>query len=64
MADEYDDILDSAFHGCAWAAYLDVAREQQGPPDRETARRRAFAYYEEALAEKNAASVLIRRATG
>ena len=41
------------FHGCAWAAYLDQAREQQGPPDCVATRQRAYAYYEAALAEKN-----------
>ena len=48
-----DDILDDLFHGCALAAFLDQAAEQKGPPDMEATRRRAFAYYEEALAEKN-----------
>jgi hypothetical protein len=55
MDTEYDDILDSLFHGCALAAYLEVAAEQQSwPPDSEATRKRAYRYYEEALAEKNA----------
>jgi hypothetical protein len=53
MADEYDDILDSTFHGCAWAAYFDQAAEEGRLPGRDATRRRAFRYYEEALAEKN-----------
>jgi hypothetical protein len=54
MTAEYDDILDGLFHGCALAAYLDEARETQGWPDSEATRRRAYRYYEDALAEKNA----------
>jgi hypothetical protein len=53
MTAEYDDILDDLFHGCALAAYLDQAVEQQGRPDSEATRRKAYAYYEQALAEKN-----------
>jgi len=48
-----DDILDELFHGCAWAAYIDQAHAEQGPPDIEATRRRAFRYYEEELARKN-----------
>jgi hypothetical protein len=51
--DEDDDIWDSLFHGCAWAAFLDEAAALQGPPDSEATKRRAYRYYEEALAEKN-----------
>ncbi len=50
-----DEIFDDLFHGCALAAYLDQAHEQQGWPDPEATRRRAYRYYENALAEKNAA---------
>jgi hypothetical protein len=50
---EYDDILDSLFHGCAWAAYFDQAAEEHGRPGCEATRRRAYRYYEEALAERN-----------
>jgi hypothetical protein len=54
MTAEYDDILDSLFHGCALAAYLDQAAvDGQWPPDSEATRQRAYRYYEEALAEKN-----------
>jgi hypothetical protein len=54
VTDEYDEILDGLFHACAWAAYLDQAREEQGWPDPEATRRRAYRYYEDALAAKNA----------
>jgi hypothetical protein len=48
-----DDILDDLFHGCAFAAFIDQAIEEGGPPDMEATRRRAFAYYEQALATRN-----------
>jgi hypothetical protein len=54
MTHDLDDILDDLFHGCAFAAYLDQAALQGGPPDSEATRRLAYAYYEKALAEKNA----------
>ena len=54
MTPEYDDILDNLFNFCALAAYLDQAAEQRGWPDSEATKRRAYRYYEEALAEKNA----------
>jgi hypothetical protein len=50
-----NDILDDLFHGCAFAAFIDQAIEERGPPDIEATRRRAFAYFEEELAERNAA---------
>jgi hypothetical protein len=53
MTEPDDDILDDLFHGCAFAAYIDQAIEEQGPPDCERTRRRACRYYEEALAAKN-----------
>jgi hypothetical protein len=53
-AAEDDDIWDSLFHGCAFAAWLDEAAARRGPPDPEATKRRAYRYYEEALAEKNA----------
>ncbi len=48
-----DDIWDDLFHGCAWAAYIDQAHAEQGPPNSETTRRRAFRYYEDELAKKD-----------
>jgi hypothetical protein len=50
-----DDILDDLFHGCALAAFLEQAVVEQGWPDAEATRRRAYGLYENALAEKNAA---------
>ena len=48
------DILEDTFHGCAFAAYLEVWHVTgQFPPDSEATRRRAYQLYEEALAEKN-----------
>ena len=55
MTADHDDILDSLFHGCAWAAYLDQAAEERGWPSCEGTRRRAFDYFEQSLREKNAA---------
>lgn len=50
-----DDILDSLFHGCALAAYLQISAELNcWPPPAEPTRRRAYDLYEQALAEKNA----------
>lgn len=49
-----DDFWDSLFHGCAWAAYLEIyAATRQFPPDSEATRRLAYQYYEQELAEKN-----------
>ena len=47
-----NDVLDDLFHGCALAAYLDQAALEQHPPDAEQTRRRAYRYYEEALAAR------------
>jgi hypothetical protein len=51
-AAEDDDIWDSLFHGCAWAAFLDEAAARRGPPDPEATKRRAYRYYEETLAKR------------
>ena len=53
-----DNIWDDMFHGCAFAAFIDQAIEERAPPDMEATRRRAFAYYEQALATKNAARTI------
>jgi hypothetical protein len=56
MADDDDSILDDLFHGCALRAYLEVMAETgQWPPDSAATKRRAYRYYEDALAAKNAA---------
>jgi hypothetical protein len=52
-AESDDDIMDSLFHGCALAAYVDQAVEEKGRPDMLATRQRAYRYYEEALAAKN-----------
>lgn len=51
MTDKRHDILDDLFHGCAFAAYLELASECRGAPNMDATRRLAFRYYEEALAE-------------
>jgi hypothetical protein len=48
-----DSIMDDLFHGCAFAAFVDEARLVRGWPDSEAVRRRAYAYYESALAERH-----------
>ncbi len=53
---DLDDLLDDVFHGCAFAAYVELAAECGGVPDEEATRRRAFHYYEEALAAKQGRS--------
>jgi hypothetical protein len=56
MSDDLDEILDSMFHGCAWAAYFEqITAEGYWPPDEEATKQRAFRYYEEELAKKNRA---------
>ena len=55
MTDTLDEILDDLFHGCAFAAYLQVGAELNcWPPPVEATRRRAYELYEQALAEKDA----------
>lgn len=46
-------IFDDLFHGCAFQAFIDEAQAVQGCPDSEATRRRAYRYYEQALAEQN-----------
>ncbi|EAQ81500.1 hypothetical protein DSM3645_28002 [Blastopirellula marina DSM 3645] len=48
-----DDFWDDLFLGCAFAAFVDQAAIEGGPPDQEATRRRAYAYYEEELAARN-----------
>lgn len=55
MNGDLDEILDDLFHGCAWAAFIELAVATGRMPDMETTRRLAYRYYEEALAEKNKA---------
>ena len=48
-----DDILDDLFQGCAFAAFVEQARIEQGCPDPERTRRMAYEFFEEELAVKN-----------
>ena len=50
----HDDFWDDLFHACAFDAFIDQAIHQGGPPDQEATRQRAYRYYQEALAKKNA----------
>jgi hypothetical protein len=47
------DPLDDLFHGCALAAYVELAVECGGVPNVNATRRLAYRYYEESLAEKH-----------
>ncbi len=49
-ADPTDDILDDLFHGCAFAAYVELAVACGGVPDQQATRRLAYRFYEEELA--------------
>ena len=53
--DSLDDVLDDHFLGCALAAFLELAVASGRMPDSDAPRRLAYHYYEEDLAEKNAA---------
>ncbi|MBX9580294.1 MAG: hypothetical protein K2X87_08310 [Gemmataceae bacterium] len=53
--DSLDDVLDDHFLGCALAAFMELAVAAGRMPDSEATRRLAYRYYEEDLAEKNAA---------
>lgn len=53
MTSDIDEFLDDLFLGCAFAAYVDQAIEENGPPDRDATRKRAYAYYEQELASRN-----------
>lgn len=48
------DLLDDLFHGCAWVAFVEEARQQGGWPDVKATRQRAYDLYEAALAVRNA----------
>jgi len=61
MADDYDEILDGIFHGCALAAYLDQAEVEQGWPSSEATRRRAYQLYEDSLRARKQAIPSPRR---
>ena len=48
------DILDDLFHGAAFAAFVDESIEAKSLPCAERVKYRAYDYYEEALAIRNA----------
>jgi hypothetical protein len=48
-----DDFFDDLFLGCALLAFVEQATVEQGWPDCEATRRRAYRRYEDALAERN-----------
>jgi hypothetical protein len=50
---DFDDIMDDLFHGCAFAAFVEEAAKAGGKPCPELTRRRAYRYYEDALAERH-----------
>ena len=47
-----NDILDDPFHGCAWAAFIELAQTHGTPPDSETHRRLTYAMYEQRESER------------
>ena len=51
-----DEILDDLLHGCALAAFVDLAIACRGYPESEATKRLACQYYEEAIAAKDARS--------
>ena len=56
MTEVPPDPLDDLFHGCALAAFLEVAARTGGPPPSEATRRLAYRLYEDALAERHRSS--------
>jgi len=51
---ELDELLDDIFHGAAFAAFVEEAMLAQAFPCPTKTRQRAYRYYEQALANKNA----------
>ena len=51
---ELDEILDSLFHGAALAAFVEEAYLAKDFPCPIKTRQRAYRYFEDVLAEKNA----------
>lgn len=43
----HDPIWDDPFHACAFAAFITQAREEQGWPDPEKTRQKAYKLYED-----------------
>lgn len=49
---ELDEILDDLFHGCAWAAFIALARRDGKPPASDETRRLAYEFYEQSLSQQ------------
>jgi hypothetical protein len=54
-SDVDDELWDDLFHGCAFAAFVELALEHRTWPTPEAARRLAYQHYESALAAKHSA---------
>lgn len=52
MASELDTILDDLFHGCAFAAFVELAVADAGWPRPNATRAQAYRYYEQALSDR------------
>lgn len=50
MNSDLDDLLDDLFHGCAFAAFVELAIACRGVPDSDATRTLAYRFYEEELA--------------
>lgn len=50
--DTLDTILDDLFHGCAVAAFVELANKRGVFPDQEATRQLAYRFYEDALKTK------------
>ncbi|WP_437191124.1 hypothetical protein [Planctomicrobium sp. SH527] len=48
-----DPIFDDLFHGCAFAAYVELTIQCGGVPDQDTTRQLAYRYYEAELARQH-----------
>ena len=51
---DLESILDDLFHGVAFKAFVEEALLTGGPPCPERTRQRAYRYYEDELARRNA----------
>lgn len=48
-----DEILDDLFHGCAFAAFVELATLHGEEPESQATKERAYAIYEEELAARS-----------
>jgi len=58
-----DPLFDDLFHGCAFAAYIELAIQCGGVPDQHTTRQLAYRYYEAELARRHSCDSSIGSAT-